>query len=217
MPDEGAEGVLINQGGVTGGWSLYLKDGKPTYTASFFGREFSTAAAAQPLAAGEHQVSMEFAYDGGGLGKGGTATLYIDGEQVADARVERTHITLYTFDETTDVGRDTGARSPPTTRPATTPSPARSSGSDRPRRRQPRPPHPRRDPLRRRHDPPVELHTPKILGLRTATRHGSLRSHDHPDITLAPPPRGRAGSGHRGRAGGGRRRHRRRARDIARP
>ena len=52
---------------------------------------------------------MEFAYDGGGLGKGGTVTLYVDGDEVGDGRVERTHAFLYSFDETTDVGRDTGA------------------------------------------------------------------------------------------------------------
>jgi hypothetical protein len=106
VPAGGAEGVLIDQGGITGGWSLYLKDGAPTYTYSFCGQELSTAAA---LAPGEHQVRMEFAYDGGGPGKGGTATLYVDGERVADTRVGRTHISLFTFDETTDVGRDSGS------------------------------------------------------------------------------------------------------------
>ena len=129
VPDGGAEGVLINQGGITGGWSLYLKDGRPTYTYSFCGREFATAAAPEALAPGEHQVRVEFAYDGGGLGKGGTATLYVDGEQAADTRIARTHISLFTFDETTDVGRDTGAPVTPDYPAATTPSPARSSGS----------------------------------------------------------------------------------------
>jgi arylsulfatase A-like enzyme len=109
IPDGGADGVLVNQGGITGGWSLYFKDGTPTYTYSFCGIEFSTVAAPRPLGAGEHQVRLEFAYDGGGLGKGGTATLYVDGDEAASGRVERTHYTMYTFDETTDVGRDTGA------------------------------------------------------------------------------------------------------------
>ncbi len=109
VPAGGAEGVLVNQGGMTGGWSLYLKDGKPTYTYSFCGREFSTAAAPAALDAGEHQVRVEFAYNGGGLGKGGVATLYVDGQRAAETAVKRTHIQLFTFDETTDVGRDTGA------------------------------------------------------------------------------------------------------------
>jgi hypothetical protein len=52
---------------------------------------------------------MEFAYDGGGLGKGGTVTLYIDGKQVGEGRVERTHRFLFSMDETTDVGSDAGA------------------------------------------------------------------------------------------------------------
>ena len=109
VPDGGAEGVLINQGGITGGWSLYLKDGRPAYTYSFCGIEFSTAAAPESLGAGEHQVRLEFAYDGGGLGKGGTATVYVDGDEAASVHVARTHYTMFTFDETTDVGRDTGA------------------------------------------------------------------------------------------------------------
>jgi hypothetical protein len=109
VPDHGADGVLVNQGGITGGWSLYLDDGRPTYTYSFVGIDFSTARAEQPLGPGEHQVRVEFAYDGGGLGRGGTATLYVDGREAASTRIERTHISLFTFDETTDVGRDTGA------------------------------------------------------------------------------------------------------------
>jgi arylsulfatase A-like enzyme len=109
VPEGGANGVLINQGGITGGWTLYLKDGRLTYEYSFCGIERYRVAAAQPVPAGEHQVRMEFAYDGGGIGKGGTATLYVDGEEAGAGRVERTHIVLFTFDETTDVGRDTGS------------------------------------------------------------------------------------------------------------
>jgi arylsulfatase A-like enzyme len=109
VPDGGARGVIINQGGITGGWVLYLNDGRPSYHYSFLGLERWTIAADQPLTTGTHQLRMEFAYDGGGLGKGGTATLYVDGDQVAAGRVERTHAYVYTLDETTDVGRDTGA------------------------------------------------------------------------------------------------------------
>ncbi len=109
IPDDGAEGVLINQGGITGGWSLYLKDGALSYHYSFIGLEHTTVSATDPLAAGEHQVRMEFAYDGGGLGKGGTATLYVDGEESGSGRVERTHGFVFSLDETTDVGCDTGS------------------------------------------------------------------------------------------------------------
>jgi Sulfatase len=109
VADEHARGVIINQGGITGGWVLYLTDGRPSYHYSFLGLEHATITADQPLTAGTHQLRMEFAYDGGGLGKGGTATLYVDGDQVASGRMERTHAFIYTMDETTDVGRDTGA------------------------------------------------------------------------------------------------------------
>ena len=109
VPKGGANGVIINQGGVTGGWVVYLKDGRLTYTNSFCGIEFTTIRADDPIPAGEHQVRMEFAYEGGGVGKGGEVTLYMDGDEAASGHVKRTHITMYTFDETTDVGRDTGS------------------------------------------------------------------------------------------------------------
>ena len=84
--------------------------------------------------AGSHQVRMEFAYDGGGLAKGGTVTLYVDGEQVGEGRVEATIPMVFSGDETCDVGSDTG--SPVTT--DYTPnsrSPAPQVGADRHRRR----------------------------------------------------------------------------------
>jgi hypothetical protein len=129
VPDRDARGVLINQGGITGGWVLYVKDGRLAYHYSFLGVQHTAIAADQPLPTGQHQVRMEFAYDGGGLGKGGTATLYVDGDQVASGRVERTHAFNYSLDETTDVGRDTGAPVCDDYPPATTPSPAPSPGS----------------------------------------------------------------------------------------
>ena len=52
VEDDGADGVLINQGGITGGWSLYTKDGRPSYTYSFCGRQFSTARAEAPAGPG---------------------------------------------------------------------------------------------------------------------------------------------------------------------
>ncbi len=109
IPEGGAEGVLLNQGGITGGWSFYLKDGTPTYHYSFIGLDHFTITAGAPLGAGEHQVRTEFAYDGGGLGKGGTVTLYVDGDQAGSGRVERTHGFVFSLDETTDVGCDTGS------------------------------------------------------------------------------------------------------------
>jgi arylsulfatase len=60
------------------------------------------------VAPGEHQVRVEFVYDGGGLGKGGTVTLYLDGERAGDGRVDATVPMLFSADETTDVGSDSG-------------------------------------------------------------------------------------------------------------
>jgi arylsulfatase len=99
-------GVIIAQGGAFGGWSLYAADGRPTYCYNLFGlRRFKVAGPA-PLPAGDHQVRMEFDYDGGGLGKGGAVTLYVDGDEVADGHVEATEPMVFSGDETTDVGSD---------------------------------------------------------------------------------------------------------------
>jgi arylsulfatase A-like enzyme len=108
VPDGGAEGVIVAQGGAFGGWSLYLKDGRPAYCYNLFGLQRFKVHGEAPVSPGEHQVRMEFAYDGGGLGKGGTATLYVDGAQVGDGRVDATVPMLFSGDETTDVGTDGG-------------------------------------------------------------------------------------------------------------
>ena len=109
VPDSGAEGVIVAQGGVTGGHSLYVKDGKPKYCYNFFGLERYYAAGTEAIAPGEHQVRMEFAYDGGGVGKGGTVTLYVDGKAVGAGRVEQTEAFLFSADETCDVGNEYGS------------------------------------------------------------------------------------------------------------
>jgi arylsulfatase A-like enzyme len=108
VPESGAEGVIVAQGGAFGGWSLYVKDGKPAYCYNLFGLQRSKVYGDPEIPAGEHQVRMEFAYDGGGLGKGGTATLYLDGNKVGEGRVENTVPMMFSGDETTDVGSDTG-------------------------------------------------------------------------------------------------------------
>jgi arylsulfatase len=106
VPEEGAEGVIVAQGGAFGGWSLYLKEGKPVYCYNQFGLQRFKIGAEQPIAPGEHQVRMEFAYDGGGLGKGGDVVLYLDGDKIAEGRVEATVPMVFSADETTDVGSD---------------------------------------------------------------------------------------------------------------
>ena len=110
MPESGAEGVIIAQGGSFAGWSLYAKGGKPVYCYNLLGVQRFKVAGDTAIPAGEHQVRMEFAYDGGGLAKGGTATLYIDGEQVGEGRIGATIPMIFSADETTDVGSDTGTR-----------------------------------------------------------------------------------------------------------
>jgi arylsulfatase len=108
VPESGAEGVIVAQGGAFGGWSLYVKDGKPAYCYNLFGLQRFKVYGDAEIPAGEHQVRMEFAYDGGGLGKGGTATLYLDGNKVGEGRLENTVPMMFSGDETTDVGSDTG-------------------------------------------------------------------------------------------------------------
>ena len=108
VPDQGAEGVIIAQGGAFAGWSLYVKDGKPRYCYNTLGVMSSTVEGDRVLTPGDHQVRMEFTYDGGGLGKGGSVTLYVDGDNVGQGRVEATVPMIFSGDETTDVGRDTG-------------------------------------------------------------------------------------------------------------
>ncbi len=107
VPENGANGVVVAQGGAFGGWSVYVKDGRPAYCYNLFGlRQFKVYADTE-IPAGEHQVRAEFAYDGGGLGKGGTVTLYVDGNRVGEGRVDGTQPLIFSADETTDVGSDT--------------------------------------------------------------------------------------------------------------
>jgi arylsulfatase len=108
VPDSGAEGVIVAQGGAFGGWSLYLKNGRPAYCYNLFGLQRFKVHGETDVSPGEHQVRVEFAYDGGGLGKGGTATLYLDGTKVGDGRVDATVPMAFSADETTDVGSDSG-------------------------------------------------------------------------------------------------------------
>ena len=81
VPEAGAQGVIIAQGGAFGGWSLYLHEGRPAYCYNLFGLQQFKVYGEDGRSAGEHQVRVEFAYDGGGLGKGGDVELYVDGEQ----------------------------------------------------------------------------------------------------------------------------------------
>ena len=105
-PPGGADGVIIAQGGSFGGFSLYVHEGKPAYCYNLFGVQQFKVYGKSELAPGKQQVRMEFAYDGGGLGLGGTATLFVDGTQVGQGRIDATVAMLFSGDETTDVGSD---------------------------------------------------------------------------------------------------------------
>ena len=108
IPAVGASGVILAQGGRFGGWSLYLKRGKPAYAYNFLGLKRTTIAAKQPVPAGKATVRMEFAYDGGGLGKGGMVTLFVNDKKVGQGRLAQTQPMLFSLDDAADVGMDEG-------------------------------------------------------------------------------------------------------------
>ncbi|MCJ7707397.1 MAG: sulfatase-like hydrolase/transferase, partial [Anaerolineales bacterium] len=109
VPEKGAEGVIISQGANIGGWSLYAKNGKLKYCYNWGGFKHFYVEGATPIPAGEHQVRMEFAYAGGGLGKGGKVTLYTDGKKVGEGEVGATLAMVFSADDGCDVGEDSGA------------------------------------------------------------------------------------------------------------
>jgi arylsulfatase len=111
--------VIIAQGGRFGGWSVYVSDGRAKFVYNVLGiHEFSTVAES-PIPEGTHQVRMEFAYDGGGLAKGGGVTLYYDGQTVGTGRVELTQPMVFSADETTDIGYESGTAVSPDYTPQT--------------------------------------------------------------------------------------------------
>jgi arylsulfatase len=109
VPASGAEGVIVALGGIIGGWSLYAKDGKPKYCYNFYGVNRYTIEGTAKIPPGTHQVRMEFKYDGGGLAKGGTVSLFIDGAPAGEGRVDQTEPMVFSADETLDVGFEAGS------------------------------------------------------------------------------------------------------------
>jgi hypothetical protein len=108
VPESGARGVIVAQGGSMGGWCLYAYQGTLTYFYNFLGMRHFKVPARSKLPAGTHQARMEFTYDGGGIGKGATIALYVDGQKIGAGRVERTHALFFSMDETLEVGCDVG-------------------------------------------------------------------------------------------------------------
>jgi arylsulfatase A-like enzyme len=108
VPDGEANGVIIAQGGRFGGWALYAKGGNAKFVYNVLGIQQFPVEAENPIPTGSHQVRMEFAYDGGGLAKGGDVTLYYDGDPVGKGRVGATQAMIFSADETTDIGYESG-------------------------------------------------------------------------------------------------------------
>jgi arylsulfatase A-like enzyme len=108
IPKQGANGVIVAQAGRFGGWSLYVKDGKPTYAYNWLGLQRYTVAASEALRPEKATIRFEFAYDGGGPGKGGIGTLFVNGKKAATGRIERTQCCAFSSDEGADVGADEG-------------------------------------------------------------------------------------------------------------
>jgi arylsulfatase A-like enzyme len=109
VPATGTEGVIVAQGGNIGGWSLYAKGGKLKYCYNLLGIQQFYAESSSVLPPGEHQVRMEFAYAGGGLGKGGTVSLFVDGKRVGEGKVAATAAMVFSADDGCDVGEDSGS------------------------------------------------------------------------------------------------------------
>jgi len=102
----GANGVIIAQAGRFGGWSLYLKDGSLRIATTSWDCRKPRFQRQQALPAGKATVRMNFDYDGGGVGKGGTASILVNGQSVASGRIERTQGMIFSADETAGVGQD---------------------------------------------------------------------------------------------------------------
>jgi arylsulfatase len=109
VPDGKAEGMIITHGGLEGGYGLYLRDGKPTFVYNFLGAERTTVAAKEALPKGKTKLVVDFKYDGGGMGKGGSITLSANGKPIAEGRLERTIPMQFSLGEGLDIGMDVGS------------------------------------------------------------------------------------------------------------
>jgi arylsulfatase len=109
IPKEGANGVLLADGAESGGFSLFLKDSKPTYTYNYFQRNITTIASPDPLPPGPATIRLQFDYDGGGIGKGALVTLYVNDHPVARSRIDHTVANAFSFEDTFDIGEDSAS------------------------------------------------------------------------------------------------------------
>jgi len=109
VPDDKASGMIVTHGGLEGGYGLYLRDGKPTFVYNYLSIDRPTFAAKETVPKGKSQIVVDFAYDGGGMGKGGEITMKVNGKKVAGGRLERTIPIQFSLGEGVDIGMDVGS------------------------------------------------------------------------------------------------------------
>jgi arylsulfatase A-like enzyme len=109
LTDEKSEGMIITHGGLEGGYGLYLRDSKPTFVYNFLSIDRPTLTAKDPLPKGKTTLVVDFAYDGGGMGKGGKLAMSANGKKIAEGRLERTIPISFSLGEGVDIGLDTGS------------------------------------------------------------------------------------------------------------
>jgi arylsulfatase len=109
IPNGGADGVLVAAGGNVGCYALFIKEGKPSSEYNNFTVERFKITGKDALTPGKHSVRFEFKYDGGGVGKAGTGTIFVDGKEAAKGRIGKTILGRFSADETLDTGEDTGS------------------------------------------------------------------------------------------------------------
>jgi arylsulfatase A-like enzyme len=106
--DANGNGVIVCQGGRFGGLSFYVKSGKPAFSYNYLGLESTQIMSDQPLKAGNYKLVYDFKYDGGGMGKGGVGTIYVNDKKVVEKRLEKTQPGIFSVDDLADVGTDDG-------------------------------------------------------------------------------------------------------------
>ena len=104
-----ANGVIIAQGANFGGWAIYAKNGKMAYAYNYLGLKTFVFESKATIDKGIHQIRLEFKYDGGGVGRGGNVTLFVDGKSQLEGRVDNTHSSVFSADSTTMIGDKVGA------------------------------------------------------------------------------------------------------------
>ena len=109
LPDNKGNGMIVTHGGLEGGYGLYLRDGKPTFVYNYLSLERPTFTAKEALPKGRTKLVVDFAYHGGGMGKGGTITMSANGTKIAEGRLERTMPITFSLGEGLDIGRDVGS------------------------------------------------------------------------------------------------------------